>query len=277
MRIVTGFDLRIAALPMKAPAPPAPSTPFHTMLRPASPPPRQPVPAPPAARTTMPAALATSAATAPPAKGLSDAFRMRLGAIARRWHARPADLLAVMLHESGLNPAARCKTSSAIGLFQFMPDCAADLLGMPKPTKPTHPAVMRTAQDFADYQKALGEYHTALKERGREAVERVAAMTQEQQLDLVEKYLEAAAPGRSLSSLSDVYMAVFWPSAIGKGPEHVIASKDSPSPWLRQVYEENKGLDVDGDGKITVGDATASVAGVASSRPMLDLTSQGLV
>jgi hypothetical protein len=133
---------------------------------------------------------------------------------------------------------------------------------------------MTTARDFADYQQALTEYRGAMKVREREAVERVAAMSPEEQLDLVEKYLEAAAPGRALSSLSDVYMAVFMPSAIGKGPDHVIASKDSPSAWFRQVYEENKGLDVDGDGKITVGDATASVAGVASSRQVLALSIQ---
>jgi hypothetical protein len=171
------------------------------------------------------------------------------------------DLLAVMNHESGLNPAKINPTSNAVGLIQFMPDVAADLLGLPKPKAPTHAAVMRTPQDFADYQRALTEYNTQMRERRREAVDRVAAMSAEEQLDLVEKFLERAAGGRRLDSVRDVYMAIFWPAGIGKGPDYVVARAEGATAWERLVYAQNKGLDTNGDGVITAGDVAASVGG----------------
>lgn len=76
-------------------------------------------------------------------------------------------------------------------------------------------------------------------------------MTGEQQLDYVQKYF-APYKGR-LKSLEDAYMAVLYPSAIGKGSAHVLFS--SPS----DAYRMNSVLDVNKDGSITVGEATSFV------------------
>lgn len=72
-----------------------------------------------------------------------------------------------------------------------------------------------------------------------------------QQLDYVKQYFQPYAG--NLSTLEDVYMAVLFPVAIGKGPNHVLFQ--SPST----AYQQNSGLDINGDGKITVGEATEFV------------------
>jgi hypothetical protein len=52
----------------------------------------------------------------------------------------------------------------------------------------------------------------------------------------------------------------FWPAAIGKSDDHVIARKGEIDPVLKaDVYAVNRGLDTDGDGVITVGDVRAKL------------------
>lgn len=80
----------------------------------------------------------------------------------------------------------------------------------------------------------------------------LAKMTAEAQLDYVEKYLTPYKD--KMTSIEDAYMAVFTPAAIGKGADHVLYSKPSVA------YTQNDGLDADGDGKITVGEAAAAVS-----------------
>lgn len=91
--------------------------------------------------------------------------------------------------------------------------------------------------------KALGTTTTAL-----------ASMTAEQQLDFVEAYFRPYR-GR-LKNLGDVYMAIFWPAAIGKPDSYVLIDR-AKHPT---AYAQNKGLDSTGDGKITRGEAYARVA-----------------
>lgn len=81
----------------------------------------------------------------------------------------------------------------------------------------------------------------------------LARMNQYDQLEWVEKYFQGIANGRPLNSLRDTYMAVLWPAAIGRGPDYALFR--SPSVQYRQ----NAGLDVDGDGVVTAGEATAKV------------------
>lgn len=76
-------------------------------------------------------------------------------------------------------------------------------------------------------------------------------MSGEQQLDYVYKYF-APYKGK-LGTLEDAYMAVLYPSAMGKGPDHVLFS--SPS----DAYRFNDSLDSNHDGKITVAEATSFV------------------
>ena len=94
-------------------------------------------------------------------------------------------------------------------------------------------------------------------------VDDLAKMTAVAQLDFVEKYF-APHKGRLLT-IEDAYMAVLYPKGIGKGKDYVLFEKPSVQ------YRQNSGLDLNADGKVTVGEAcrkvsqrlgTASVAGI---------------
>lgn len=88
--------------------------------------------------------------------------------------------------------------------------------------------------------KALG---TSTEELGR--------MSAEEQLDFVAKYF---APFKNkLKTIEDTYMAVLLPAAIGKGGDHVLFRKGT------KAYDQNRGLDLNHDGAITVGEAAAKV------------------
>jgi peptidoglycan hydrolase-like protein with peptidoglycan-binding domain len=94
-------------------------------------------------------------------------------------------------------------------------------------------------------------------------VEDLEKMTAVAQLDFVEKYF-APYKGRLLT-IEDAYMAVLYPKGIGKGKDYVLFEKPSVQ------YKQNSGLDLNADGRITVGEAcrkvtqrlgTTSVAGI---------------
>lgn len=81
----------------------------------------------------------------------------------------------------------------------------------------------------------------------------LASMTAEDQLNFVWKYF---APYKGmLKTLSDVYMAILWPRAIGKPEDYVLWQEDS-SPT---TYRQNSGLDIDKDRTITKSEATRKV------------------
>lgn len=82
-------------------------------------------------------------------------------------------------------------------------------------------------------------------------VEALARMSAEEQLDYVERYFHRYA-GR-IGSLHDLYMCILWPKAIGQPDSFVLFEKGS------KAYEQNKALDVDGDGKVTKYEACAYV------------------
>ena len=83
--------------------------------------------------------------------------------------------------------------------------------------------------------------------------EKLAAMSAVQQLDYVRAYFWPYR-GR-LNTLSDVYMAVLWPGAIGKPEDYVL--------WTREgrpkTYRQNAGLDINKDGSITKAEAAQKV------------------
>lgn len=82
----------------------------------------------------------------------------------------------------------------------------------------------------------------------------LARMTAEDQLNCVWKYF-APYKGR-LRSLGDIYMAILWPSAVGKPDSHVLwAQAERPT-----TYRQNAGLDGNHDGRITKAEAVAKVA-----------------
>jgi hypothetical protein len=85
-------------------------------------------------------------------------------------------------------------------------------------------------------------------------ITQLAAMSQEEQIrGPVFKYF---ANKGHLKSLDDVYLAVFYPSAIGMPDSHVIASEGS------KVYEQNAGFDPNHTGQITKGAIVSTIHGV---------------
>ena len=84
----------------------------------------------------------------------------------------------------------------------------------------------------------------------------LAALSAEDQLDWVAKYFQPQK-GR-LNSLSDVYMAILWPAAVGKPEAKVLFA----SPSIQ--YKQNAGLDVNKDGEVTKGEAAAKVQAMLS-------------
>src|SRR5262245_50890356 len=87
--------------------------------------------------------------------------------------------------------------------------------------------------------------------------EELARMTAEGQLDFVETYFRPFK-GR-LNNLEDTYMAVLLPKAVGKGSDFVLFERPSVA------FTQNKGLDIDGDGRITVFDASSRVREVLTA------------
>lgn len=81
----------------------------------------------------------------------------------------------------------------------------------------------------------------------------LARMSAVEQLEWVRTYFKPYA-GR-LTSLSDLYMAVLWPRAIGKPDNYVLWSKATKPT----TYAQNAGLDADKDGFITKQEAAAKV------------------
>lgn len=81
----------------------------------------------------------------------------------------------------------------------------------------------------------------------------LAAMTAVEQLDYVYKYF---LPFRGkLNNLSDVYMAILYPIAVGKPENYVLFDRDTKPI----AYRQNGGLDFNRNGQITKHEAAAKV------------------
>jgi hypothetical protein len=78
-------------------------------------------------------------------------------------------------------------------------------------------------------------------------------MTAIEQLNYVQKYL-TPFKGR-MRSLSDVYMTILFPVAVGRPDSYVLFAAPSIA------YTQNAGLDVNGDREVTKGEAASKVQG----------------
>jgi hypothetical protein len=83
------------------------------------------------------------------------------------------------------------------------------------------------------------------------SIQKLEKMTAEEQLDVVAQHF-APFKGR-MKTLEDAYMAVLFPRAVGKGSDFVLFKR----PSVR--FNQNKGLDINGDGLITVREAAQRV------------------
>lgn len=126
------------------------------------------------------------------------------------------DLMACIAFETGraFSPSVRNAQSGATGLIQFMPKTAV----------------------------GLGT-----------TVDALAQMTAEEQMDRYVRAYFAQYAGRC-STLEDMYMAIFWPRAIGQPNDTALVSDADGA-----AYAQNKGLDLNADGTITKDEAAAHV------------------
>jgi hypothetical protein len=82
-------------------------------------------------------------------------------------------------------------------------------------------------------------------------------MTAVEQLDYVYKYFKMVGvkPGMDLG---DLYMAVFMPKYVG-ADDNTVLGRNGAAGFSGKVYAQNKGLDKNKDGAITVADVKSSV------------------
>ena len=149
-------------------------------------------------------------------------FQQGVTGMSQRLGVNEGDMYAVMSFETGgtFDPGiANAAGSGATGLIQFMPSTA----------------------------RGLGTTTEAL-----------ARMSRTEQLQYVERYLVNAGvkPG---ASLSDLYMAVLFPAAVGKSDDFVLFGNGAMSGYTGVAYQQNRGLDSNGDGSITKAEASAKV------------------
>ena len=146
--------------------------------------------------------------------GLSGDFVNKVKQIAQRLNCSYDDLLAVMNSESGLNPRAVHSSSGASGLIQF------------------------TSVAVQEMNRVYGMNLSLEKIRNMSALE---------QLDLVEKYFKMtksrAFSSNARLSAADLYSLCYLPGR---------ATRDVLTHQGENYY--NRGLDVNGDGKITKSD-----------------------
>lgn len=83
------------------------------------------------------------------------------------------------------------------------------------------------------------------------SVEKLAAMSAEDQLNFVWKYFRPY-DGR-LRSLADCYMAILWPAAVGKPDSYALFTGGV-------AYRQNAGLDTNKDGRVTKAETAAKVS-----------------
>lgn len=169
------------------------------------------------------------------------AFASKMVRVAQSLGLDASLLLNIMSLESGLNPRAVNPQGGASGLIQFMPATA----------------------------RALGT-----------TVQAIRAMTGVEQLDLVQKFYAPLARRIRAQSPGDYYMATFLPGYLGASPSTVLGEQGS-SEILPQtnvtkgkIYDQNRGLDVDGDGRITIADVVRkaeSRAASAQTKPRLEV------
>lgn len=127
------------------------------------------------------------------------------------------DLLSLMHFETRgtFSPSVRNSRSTATGLIQFLESTANEL-------------------------------GTSTKE--------LSKMSFEEQMEYVQKYFELQKRRHGpIKDLKDLYMAVLWPSAIGREESDILWRADTTE------YENNRELDTAGKGHITVGDAVNQV------------------
>lgn len=85
-------------------------------------------------------------------------------------------------------------------------------------------------------------------------IEALLKMTAEDQLVYVYRFFKPYA--KKLKTISDIYMRILWPAAVGKPEDYVIFNTDTKA----KAYFQNKGLDVNKNGKVTKAECAVKVS-----------------
>jgi len=154
------------------------------------------------------------------------AFMDGIDRLAEKYQVSPVDILSVMAFETGgsFDPAQKNLAGSG----------ATGLI-----------------QFMPDTARGLGT-----------TTQQLAGMTRAQQLKFVDKYF--SNKGIQGGSLSDLYMGVLFPAAVGKPDSYILFGKNAAIPRFRgmgprSAYVQNRGLDLNNDGSITKAEAAAKV------------------
>lgn len=91
-------------------------------------------------------------------------------------------------------------------------------------------------------------------------VEKLAAMSDIQQLDYVEEYFKRRIKRyKKLSTLEDVYFAILQPIGIHQADNFVIFKDGTGNKRKQEEYDKNKGLDKNKDGKIPIAEVAVRI------------------
>lgn len=155
---------------------------------------------------------------------LEDAFFVRLSEIAARRKLRPANMLALMIVESGVRPSALNPLSGARGIFQAIPQTLKGL-GWPHPL----------------------EAFTKLSATG--------------QLTWYDRYLSGVG-SRGIDSAARLFWYNLFPHTMTRGssPDTIVMARDATDKRERAGYKWNAAvLDKNKDGKITFAELTQHI------------------
>jgi len=158
----------------------------------------------------------------------SSSFRQRLIEAADEIGTEPDFLATVIAFESGgtFSSSVRNPTSGCVGLIQF---CA--------------PAAKPAAAD------------AGLSMPGKDAQDWLSEMSPEEQLKYVVSYFLRMSGGRRPLTLDQTYLLIFAPSFALREPSAVAYSEGT------SAYAQNRPMDTDNDGKITVADIASKIRG----------------
>tara|TARA_B100001769_G_C21980799_1_gene527339 strand:- start:207 stop:971 length:765 start_codon:yes stop_codon:yes gene_type:complete len=110
------------------------------------------------------------------------------------------------------------------------------------------------------------------------STEDLSKMSRSEQLEYVDKHFETNLKGRlgdEGGDISDLYMSVLFPVAVGKPDDFVLFGKGAINEKFEGRYEANKGLDANNDGSITKVEAAAKVIQLRDKNAKSDVSSVG--
>lgn len=145
------------------------------------------------------------------------------------------------------------------GRLHTDPDWVVDVMGFETgPSTPFEPFARNPQSGFT----GLIQFGPTAAAAQGTTLDELEAMSFIEQLPYVERYFRPFV-GR-LNSLEDTYLAVFWPAAMGKDDDYVVASQTSSDKYNALAYAQNSSFDRQGRGFFTRGDIVQSIRAYAA-------------